>query len=51
MARDGSGHFSELVEEEEEEVGEGLRLLGWGSRPAGMTVGCPSGVAPRCGCG
>lgn len=47
--RDGSGHSSEL--EEEEEVGGRPRLLGWGSRPAGTKVGCPSGVAQRCGCG
>lgn len=46
---DGRGHFSELEEEEEEEGGR-LRLLGWGSRPAGRTGGCPSGVAQRCGC-
>lgn len=49
MVRDGSGHFSELAEGEE--VGEGLRLLGWGSRPVGTKVGCPSGVGQRCGCG
>lgn len=49
VVRDGSGHFSELAEEEE--VGEGLRLLGWGSRPVGTKAGCPSGVAQRCGCG
>lgn len=49
VGRDGSGHFSELVEEEEE-VGAGLQLQGWGSRPAGRKVGCPSVVAQRCGC-
>ncbi|KAF3843921.1 hypothetical protein F7725_015969 [Dissostichus mawsoni] len=47
--RGGSGHFSELAEEAE--VGEAPRPRGWGSRPAGMKGGCPSGVARRCGCG
>lgn len=50
MARDGSGRFSEPAEEEEE-VSEGPQLQGWGSRPAGMKAGCPSGVAQRRGCG
>lgn len=43
---DDRDHFSEP---EEEEVGERLKLLGWGSRPAGRKGGCPSGVAQRCG--
>lgn len=47
---DGSGHFLEPEEEEEEEVGERLQLLGWGSKPAGKKGGCPSGVAQRYGC-
>ena len=38
-----------MEEEEEEEGGGGLRRLGWGSRPAGMTVGFPSGVGLSCG--
>ena len=49
MDRGGSGRFSELAEEAE--VGEAPRPRGWGSRPAGMKGGCPSGVARRCGCG
>lgn len=51
VVHDGNGHSSEAAEEEEEEAGGRLQLLGWGSRPAGMKVGCPSGVAQRCGCG
>lgn len=43
VAHDGNGHSCESVEEEE--VGEGLQLLVWGSRPAEMKVGCPSGAS------
>lgn len=45
---DGNVHFVAPVEEEE--AGEMLQPLGWGSRPAGKEEGCPSGVAQRHGC-
>lgn len=40
----GTVHFSEGGEE-----GARLQLLAWGSRPAGMKVGFPSGVDLSCG--
>lgn len=44
MGHYDNGHFSAL-----EEVDEKLLLPEWDSKPAAMTVGCPSGAAQRRG--